>query len=370
MSENALTFHQLRQMMAQDVLNNPHLQGRLTDLSEGSITLGLLGATAVPMEELMYRMYVDLPARYYLDEAKGEHLDRLVKNFTFGQVKRRPASKAIGPVRIVGEPGAVVAAFQRFVTPGGVLVELTFPVAIGAGDTEVLGEAKALSDGSAGNLLQGVELIPLAALVGITRVEVAADWGGGADVQSDAELVEATVEFLDSLVRGVRPAIHRGCREAGYPLIFIQEPGSGRFRVWCDDGAANSASKLEAARLAVHRAWKAAGAYIQFYFPVDHPLAMQARAFSDGTVAQATLEAGIQAKWAAVVGAKRMGEIVTRIELIEAASTVPGYNGVNITSPAADLRVKLQTDEYGNKYGLGDVLPYERLILMPTTWEV
>jgi hypothetical protein len=365
----ALTFDQIVGMMAGDVLSHATADGRLTDVVEGSILLTLYEGTAAPIEELMYRYHVDLPIRYYLDQAEGVALERLVKNFTFDQVKKTPAAKASGQLRYHGEDAATIPANSRWITPQGLVVLASELVQIEVGTTSVLGLAAPEEAGSHGNLLAGVQLTPVEPITGVTHAVVEQRWTGGTNLTSDADLRQAVIDFLDSLVRGTKGSIVRGCRVSGYGRVYLSEPLGGRVVVWVDDAEDANAAKLLACADELDTNWKAAGIIIYLFHRPEHVFDIEAEVFNDGTVPQETLEANIESAWRSYVDTgKRMGDWLTRLELMEVASKVAGYNGVNIFSPGNDFRIKPSLNRYNTKFGVGELYPYEKLKIGTITW--
>lgn len=365
----ALTFDQIVGMMCGDVLAHATAQGRLTDVVEGSILLTLFEGTAAPIEELMYRYHVDLPIRYYLDQAEGVALERLVRNFTFDQVKKTPAAKATGPLRYYGEDAATIPAGSKWITSQGLIVTASELVQIEVGTTSTVGMATPEETGSHGNLLRGVQLTPVEPITGVTHAVVEETWTGGTNLTSDQDLRQAVIDFLDSLVRGTKGSIVRGCRVSGYGRVYISEPLGGRCMVWVDDAAEANAPKLLACADELDRNWKAAGIIIYLFHRPEYLFDIDAEVFGDGTVPMDALKENIEAAWRAYVDTgKRMGDWLTRLELMEVASRVAGYNGVNIFSPSIDFRIRPSLDRYNTKYGPGELYPYQKLKIRNITW--
>jgi uncharacterized phage protein gp47/JayE len=361
-----LTFDQCVQVMRDRLAIYQYLYDLpVTDLLEGSQTLGLFEAIAGPLEELFVRLGVDLPKKFFLDEATGDALDRLVSSFTFGQVLRIPASKAAGALVVLGAPGSVFPVGSRFRTTGGLVVETLQAGAINIGDTQTTVPAVALLEGVAGNLPLNTTLTCEPAVTGITGARIDVAWTGGADLQSDDDLRQAVIEWLDSLARATVPALIVGAQAGGYTHAFVTEPFS-RVVVYVDDGGPVSQTKLDACQFVLVRAWKAAGARLRVRARVEKPITIEAEAFGSVTATKAALEAAIAAKWAGLFSTKRMGQGVTRLELLAAAATVPGYNGVNLELP--DQLVKPVLDEYSTEFGAGELFPYELPVLAGIVW--
>jgi uncharacterized phage protein gp47/JayE len=367
----ALPFDGLAQMMVDYAI--AHQEGTtrplsVDDFGEGSVGLAIFEGVAGPLEELMYAYFIDLPAKFFMDEAEDENLDRIIENFTFGQVKRVPASTAAGLLVFEGEPGAAVTVNAQFRTPDGTIVKTLFPGEIAVGTDEVTVAAQAVDAGAKGNLVPGTELSPIVPITGITRVFVRAAWSGGADKQSNEELRDATVLFLESLSRGTRGAIYYGAVQAGYPVVFIAEPGVGQVWVYVDDGTPVSSAKLAATKATIGLEWRVAGAKLKVLPRVDRLVPVKARIFNDGTVNQATLEAAVLARWQALFAGKRQKQGLNRLELVEAIESVPGYNGINLAWPETNLTVRAETNEYGTTFGPGDLFPYEKVALGAVTF--
>ena len=367
---NPLAFYQLVQLMVDSYQAARAADNKVTDFVDGSITLAIFEAVAAPLEELNYQMAVVLPAKFYLDQAGGATLDRLVSNFTFGQVTRVPASTGAGSIVFTGADGTTIADGTVFSTPTGLLVKTIGTVQIAAGmNGTVTGAGAAVNTGTAGNLGLGVVLTAQSTVTGLTKAVIGPDpWSGGADIQSDQALRDSVVRFLDSLSKATRPAIVYGCIQNGYSNVYVSEPGSGRVMVYCDDGGPVSVAKLATCEADLQENWKAAGARLTVSGPVSFPVAIEAQAYTNGSVSMATLRAGIQSAWASLFASKPMGSGLTRLELIAAAATVPGYDGINLYSPSANLTVKTATDEYNSVFGVGDLLPYQRPTLGAVTW--
>lgn len=338
------------------------------DVLEGSVLLSIFEGVAHPLEYLMYEVAVDLPARFFLNSATGAALDRLVSNFTFGRVVRVAASTGAGTITITGTEVNIPQGF-RFRAPNGVIVETLFPAQIAVGETSVDVAAQAITTGVASNLQPGVPLVQTSALPGITDATVTDQWSGGADPQSDEALRTEVVTFLDSLARGVRPAIEYAARQNGYDRVVVIEPGTGRLVVYVDDGNPVSPTKLTTTRIDIHRNWKAAGARLTLSGYVPFLVNITAKAFGDGTVTQSALEAAIASQWATLLGTKRMGDGLARTELIAAAATVAGSNGVNLDAPLVNLSVAVATDEYWTTWSDAPLRPYHKPVLGTITWE-
>lgn len=369
-TNNPMTFTQLVQLMVDSFTASREAVGKVTDFSEGSITLALFEGVAAPLEELNYQMAVVLPAKFYLDEAGGEALDRLVSNFTFGQVVRVPAATAAGNVVFHGADGTTIGDGTVFASPSGLLFKSIGNVSIPVnGSFVAVGAVVALAKGGAYNLPPDSTLVATGPVTGLTNAVVGPlSLAGGADAQSDAELRDAVVAFLDSLSKGTVAAIAFGCKAAGYDRVYVQQPGSGRVIATVDDGSPLNLTKLEACRASVEVDYKAAGARLTVRTPPTREDAIQARAFTNGTQTLAFVQAGILAAWTALYATKRMGDAVTRLELLAAAATVAGYNGVSLYEPALDLGVKQALDEYNADFGEGHFFPYERPVLGLVSW--
>lgn len=340
------------------------------DVTEGSILRSIFEAVAAPLEDLNFEIAVLLPAKLYLDQATGSDLDKLVSDFTFGQVVRVPASTAAGPILYEGIPNAGVALNAQLKSPVGTVVNNLAAVIIPLAASSVLGAGQAVLAGSAGNLVGGTELAFLAAQAGITRASVPTNWSGGLDQQSDESLRQAVIDFLDSLSKATRPALLFGAIANGYDRVVIIEPNTGRVDMYLDDGNPVSLVKLAAARSNLHLNWIAAGAKLRVFGPSDHPFTVAAEAFTDGSVTKAQLQAAIEVVWTQKFGpnALRMGTRVARLDLVAAAAQVPGYNGVNIFTPDHDLVLRAPLDDYWTEWSDGDLYPYERPVYTGATW--
>ncbi len=337
----------------------------LTDLSEGSVVRSLMEAVAAPLEDLMLRFTVDLPSQYFLDQASGAALDRLIESFTFGLLARIPAATAAGEVVLVGTAGAVTTASAEARTEDNWRIRLLAPVTLAAGQTRATVPAIALRTGAAGNLPKGTRLTLDPPVTGVSHLEVATAWSGGSDEQSDEDFLASLITWIGSLSRATRPALLVGAQAAGYQWAYVAETG-GAVRVYLDDGGPVSETKLAEAQALIAREWKAAGVYLRVLPRVAHPITLVAEAFSSPTATKAELETRIEAAWQAVFDAKRMGDAVSRLDLLAAAAGVAGYNGVNLENP--DYEVRPALDEYGATFGDGDLYPYERPVLAGVTW--
>lgn len=337
----------------------------LTDLSEGSVVRSLMEAVAAPLEDLMLRFTVDLPGQYFLDQASGEALDRLIGSFTFGLLTRIPAATAAGTLALVGIPGAVTSANIQARTVDGWRVKLLAPVTLAVGQTRATLAATALRTGAAGNLPKGTRLTLDPPVAGVSYLEVETAWAGGSDQQSDADFLASLITWLGSLARATRPALLVGAQAAGYQWAYVAETG-GAVKLYLDDGGPASETKIAEAQALIAREWKAAGVYLRALPRVEHPITLVAEAFSSPTATKAEMEARILAAWQAVFDAKRMGDPVSRLELLAAAASAPGFNGVNLENPDYALRAAL--DEYGAAFGDGDLYPYERPVLAGVDW--
>lgn len=365
-----LTFDQLVGEMVDAFMVYQDLYGLpVTDLLEGSQTRALFEAIAGPLEELQLQIVAELPARFHLNSATGEDLDRLVDNFTFNQVTRRQAAVATGALRIEGADGASVPANARFATDTGWAVVTSAsgsipPSGVGA----VTLPATAALAGAGGNLAAGTVLTPSPSITGITRAVVQVAWGNGADAQTDDELRQAVIGWQDSLVRATKPALLVGAEVAGYPFGYVVEPGSGRIDLYLDDGGAANATKLAAAQTLLDNEYKAAGAILTVKPFVPKVYDMVAEAFALPGYTRQAVQLGIEAAWRQLFNTKRMGDGLTRLELLAAAARVEGYNGVNLDM--LDQVVAKPLDTYATQFGPGDLRPYERPILGVVTWEV
>lgn len=347
------------------------------DFLEGSVFLSIFEGVANPIEYLMYALLVDLPARFFLNQATGSALDRLVDNFTFGQVVRVPASMGAGGILIEADPQTSVPINVELRAPGtannptGVLAKTLVAITVPTGDNFASSAAAATTVGSNTNLAMGLELQMPNPVAGVIRITTSEQWTGGADEQSDASLRDAVIEFLDSLAKAVRPAIILGARQSGYETVVVCEPGTGRVVVFVDDGQPVSPAKLDVARVNIHRFWKAAGARLNLSGPEDVLVTINAKAFSDGVVPLVTVQANIEAAWASLFGGLLMGSGLDRVDdLLRAAATAVGYNGVNIDSPASDIAVVAPLDEYWTEWPdtPNSIRPYQKLKLAAVVW--
>jgi hypothetical protein len=365
-----MTYNQIVGMMTGNLLQLAQSEGNVDDTIEGSIALTLYESLAGPIEELMYRYHVDLPARFFIDQATGPALARLVNNITFGEVTQTQSTRAVGSLTFFGNPGAIISAGTTWLTDLGLAVTNDASLAIEVGHTSVVGSATALLAGTDGNLLAGTSLFAPNGITGITKAVVETTWTNGQNNMTDTELRQSVIDFFDSLFRGVKGAIVRGCRVNGYWRVFISVPLGGRAKIWVDDANPYQPAKLNATLWDLSANWVSGGIIPYLYDKQLHPITIVAQAFSDGTVTQAALEQAISAVWNNLLtNGKGMGDGLTLIELEQAAATVQGYNGVSIFQPAADLTVRAVLDPFNTVFGLGNLLPYEKLSLAAVTWQ-
>jgi hypothetical protein len=369
-----LAYDQIIKLEVDYYLDSDAIKARgVKDLTEGSQTLALFGGAAAPIEELMYAYGVDLPNRYFFDQAAAAgadpaNLDRLVNNFTFGRVTRLLAGTAAGPLVILAAPGTTIPDGTVLTTPGGLTVKTLGTLVVLASGT-VTGGAAASLPGPAGNLPLNTPLTPTRALPGFLSASIGPQaWTGGADAQSNQDLLSAMIAWLDTLARGTVPAIIAGAEANGYPHCYVTEPGTGRIVAYVDDGLGGNPLKLAAAYADIFRHWRCAGANLKLKLSPELPLPIVAQLQPSPTVALSALELAMAQAWAGVLSLKRQGDGLALIELYTAAGGVTGYNGVNITTPGANLVASIATDEYQTQFGPGQVLPYQKLAYAGVIW--
>lgn len=364
-----LTFFQIVQQMANQariyaLANNLPVN----DFLEGSLARTIFEATGAPIEELFYLITVDAPGRFFFDSATGDDLERLVQNFTFGLVSRIPSATAAGPLLVEGEDGTVIPSGSTFVAPSGQVVSILAPgglIAAGQGGVVTVG-GQAAQAGAAGNLAAGTVLTPQPAIPGVVQATVPTAWAGGLDEQSDEALRDSVVAFLNSLTRATRPALVAGALANGYQRAFVSSPSSARILVYVDDGLPANPTKLASTEADLIANWASAGSRVRVLAFQPYPVTLNAEAFAGPGVTKAQMQAAIEGKWAVLLAGKRMGDTLTRAELIREASTVPSYNGVNLDF--VDLVQRPVQDYYNSRFGPGDILPYARPVLDQVVW--
>jgi uncharacterized phage protein gp47/JayE len=200
----------LQELAGQVVAQSP-----LTDLSEGSVMLTLLGATAEGLEAIEFRLK-EIRDSYDIDNAIGIDLDERVADFPSGGLERFGAGPASGSVLSVTRdlattpPTYQLPAGSRFGRSDDRTIEYvtvtdeTFGVGIPTiNDVRVI----CLRAGTFGNAPAGTINLLVDVPDGITAVSQATAIAGGVDREDDAALRSRARAYLSSLARTVPPAL-------------------------------------------------------------------------------------------------------------------------------------------------------------------
>lgn len=160
----------------------------LTDKREGSFVNDMLSTAAMQGEKLYVAMEHAL-AVAFLKNCVGEDADEKAAE---EGLTRKAGTKAQGEAAFTGEAGKAIPAGTLLSTAGGLLFRTTAAAAIGEDGTATV-PIEAEEDGDAYNILAGsLNTLPVA-INGITSVTNAEGTLGGAEEETDAELIARTL---------------------------------------------------------------------------------------------------------------------------------------------------------------------------------
>lgn len=158
--------------------------GRPTHKGSDTYTqAAVLAAVSQDLRAVIARVYDQI----WPDTADTAELERHAAVYT--DITRKPASPSSGLVEFTGEPGVVLAAGSALVDDQGQEFELSAEAVVGSGGS-VQAAAESITVGQSANLGAGDTLTLVSPPSGLDATgTVPADWAGGAEAESDAELL-------------------------------------------------------------------------------------------------------------------------------------------------------------------------------------
>jgi uncharacterized phage protein gp47/JayE len=275
------------------------------------------------------------------DLADGDIMEKManLKGLT-----RKAASAAGGTVRFSGAAGTVVPLGQQVFTAQGVYFATTVASAIGGGGTIDV-TAAALVAGGAGNQANNTPATVSAPPAGITGAATILTMTSGADVESDADLLDRLLlELSETPQSGNKTDYERWARSvAGVnrAYVFDARRGAGTVDVVPMPAAGLPSAPLLAAVQAVLEVKRPVG-----MLPNMAALALAPTAVVQAVTAALAIAGGytlagvtpaVQAAIAAVFAELAPGNTLVRNALIRAILNVPGVTDVTLTAPAANV---------------------------------
>lgn len=334
-----------------------------SDISEASLrTSGtnvnrFASAIAAAAEMVEFELIREV-AGLFLDTARGDALSRLVASDIGVQKHGETASRVeltfsrTGTDALTIEAGAIVA------TAGGVRFALDQDVAWSEGDSsDKVGEVTCTVTGTTGNVPAGAITIIETSLDDPTvTVSQAVAAAGGAPAESDEALLDRVRDFVARQRRGTVEALRIGALETpSVRTVDVHESlgttgleTGGAYVIIGDDAGRANTLLLEDVRTELRR-WRPAGVFVKVTASqiAEQPIALTAT-WAPG---QATA-ANVAALRRAVVA--RVNNLVPRsapegadIDIAcllrhaiihEAARTVPGCRGVEVTLPVGTVQ--------------------------------
>lgn len=243
--------------------------------TEGS-DINIIIASASGMAEEVTRQLALRVNALRLDGARGEDLDRLVKDRFAVQVVRKGASPAVGTVvieRSTAGPAVNYPAGTKVKADDGTEFLLTvaaaLPIYAGVAQT-VSAPAEAATAGLTGNVAPNT----IRQFVNATDASVTVDnpevFAGGATEELDTSLRERARSFLLVARRGTLPAIEFGAlrvpgvaQASGYEVVDFAGYPTGQVQLYISDLNGNANTALVGAVQTELLEWRAAG------IPVD-----------------------------------------------------------------------------------------------------
>jgi len=191
------------------------------DKREGSVTYDLLSPASIEIA-LAYIELDNVLNFGFPDTAYGPYLD--LSAIEYG-LTRKPAVKSAGFLTFSGPPGTVIPAGTQVSTTSGVPVYFVTKTAatVGSGGTATVA-AEARDAGSASNVSVGAANTMTGDLVGIVTVTNAANFEGGADIETDDAFRARILE------RAQRPATSGNANQ--YRQWALEIPGISDAKVY------------------------------------------------------------------------------------------------------------------------------------------
>ena len=152
--------------------------------AEGSLAMDNLRAVAVELDRIEDMGVGYLPHRFFPTLASGDDLTLAAANFG---VDRKPGVAALVTLAIAGAPGTAVGPDIR-AAAGDVVFQVEGEAVLPESGA-LLAQARALRPGLAGNVLAHAVTEFVATYAGLYSVDNPAPATGGADVESDADLM-------------------------------------------------------------------------------------------------------------------------------------------------------------------------------------
>lgn len=267
-------------------------------------------------------------------------------------VTRKGAAFASGTVRFSGVAGTAVAAGQAVSTAQGVAYASTAAVVVGGGGT-VDAPATATVAGAAGNQSPNTPATVASPPSGIAASAVIVLMTGGAEVESDASLLDRFLLRLGEDAQGGNATDYerwaRSVAGVERAYVFDCRRGAGTVDVVPLPATGLPGSGLLAAVQAVLDVKRPVGMR-----PTTPVLALAPTAVETDVVAALTLASGytladveplIDAAIARVFAALGPGDTLVRAQLIAAILSVPGVTDVTLTAPAANVTSSVGPDD-------------------------
>lgn len=245
--------------------------------TEGSDINIIIASASGMAEEVTRQMSLRINA-LRLDGARGEDLDRLVKDRFSTQVVRKGASPAVGTVfieRSVAGPAVSYPVGTKVKASDGTEFLLTVAAALPAyaGVAQsVSAPAEAATAGLTGNVAEDTItqfVLPTDASVTVNNPEV---FAGGSTEETDASLRERARNFFLVARRGTLAAIEFGAlrvpgvaQASGYEVVDMGGVPTGQVQLYISDLNGNANSALVDAVLTELLEWRAAGIPVQVF---------------------------------------------------------------------------------------------------------
>jgi uncharacterized phage protein gp47/JayE len=162
------------------------------DKRQGAPTYDLLSPAAIELA-LAYANLDNNIKFGFADTTYGTYLDRRVGEHG---VTRKPAVKATGSLKFTGANGTVIPAGTRCSTADAIPIYFvtTTSGTISGGNATVTAEAE--TAGAAGNVAVGTITRVTGTLSGVINVTNPADFTGGVDTESDADLLARYLDYV------------------------------------------------------------------------------------------------------------------------------------------------------------------------------
>lgn len=257
---------------------------------------------------------------------------------------RKPAAIAAGTVRFTGDVGTVVPIGQQVFTAQGAYFQTTAAGAIGGGGTVDLA-ATALVAGASGNQANNTPATASAPPAGIAAAATVLAMTGGANVESDADLLDRLLLDMSEIAQGGNEVdFERWTREVPgvkRAHVYNVRRGPGTVDVVPLPETGMPSAPLLAAVQALLDQRRPVG-----MSNVSPVLALAPTQLVQAVTAALTLAAGytlagvtpaVLAAIERVFAELKPGATLVRNKLITAILNVPGVTDVNLTAPAANV---------------------------------